>query len=455
MLGWPTGVNNTGWPSEPRNISTGGIEGFPEGSRRAVSPSLPVRQTYIPSDMVLELDTIRAGDTTIEIPMAGTVNCVVNWGDGSWDAYTTTGTKTHTYASNGIYIVRISGTLTGFGGDVSRNEFTKCLSFGETGLTSLANGFRRMGNLTDVPASLPVASTVTNLGGMFRDASRFNQDIGNWNVSSVTNMTNMFVACPFNQNISNWDVSNVANMSLMFTASSFNQDIGHWNVSSVTNMNSMFTSASSFNQDIGSWNVSSVTNMVSMFNNASSFNQDIGSWNVSSVTDMNSMFRTVSANTTFNQNLGAWRPSKVTNMTDMFLNRTLSTANYDGLLTGWTDFTGSGWNSGSITAFADAGGGQVTVTTAAAHGYANNHVMRITGTTNYNGSYVISNVTATSFRITAAFVATETGTWNATLQSGVTFHGGNSTYSAGAATTARGVLTGAPYNWSITDGGQA
>jgi hypothetical protein len=125
------------------------------------------------------------------------------------------------------------------------------------------------------------------------------------------------------------------------------------------------------------------------------------------------------------------------------------------MLTGWTDFTGTGWDSGNITAFADAGGGQVTVTTSAAHGYANGHVMRITGTTNYNGSYIISNVTATTFRITAAFVSTQTGTWNATLQSGVTFTGGSSKYSVGAATTARGVLTSAPYSWTITDGGQA
>jgi surface protein len=48
-------------------------------------------------------------------------------------------------------------------------------------------------------------------------------------------------------------------------ASSFNQPIGSWNVSNVTDMSSMFANASAFNQPIGSWNVSNVTNMASMF----------------------------------------------------------------------------------------------------------------------------------------------------------------------------------------------
>jgi len=37
----------------------------------------------------------------------------------------------------------------------------------------------------------------------------------------------------------------------------------------------------------------------------------------------------------FNQNIGSWNVSNVTNMTNMFKNVTLSTTNYDALLTGW------------------------------------------------------------------------------------------------------------------------
>ena len=46
--------------------------------------------------------------------------------------------------------------------------------------------------------------------------NNFNGDISKWNVSNVTDMSNMFYGSKFNRDISEWNVSNVNNMQQMF-----------------------------------------------------------------------------------------------------------------------------------------------------------------------------------------------------------------------------------------------
>ncbi len=275
------------------------------------------------AQMTLEFDTNLGSGTTVTLPLYGSVNVTVDWGDGSApENFTHTGNQDHTYATEGTYTVSITGSLTHFGtGNTYPNaeKLTKVTSFGDLGLTDLSFAFFGASNLTEVPTSLP--ASVTDLHGMFRKATSFNQDLNGWDVSHVTNMGLMFYdAESFNQNIGDWDVSHVTNMGLMFyNAKSFNQDIGSWDVSHVTNMGLMFYGAESFNQDIGSWDVSSVTTMSTMFAFASSFNQGIGNWDVSHVTNMRSMFAFASS---FNQDISAWDVSSVTDMNIMFRNAT-------------------------------------------------------------------------------------------------------------------------------------
>ena len=178
-------------------------------------------------------------------------------------------------------------------------------------------------------------SSVTDMSGMFNAASAFNGNLRDWNVSSVTNMRGMFLsALAFNQDLSNWNVSSVTSMVDMFNGTIvFNQDLSNWDVSSVTNMRGMFDDARVFNQDLSAWDVSSVTNMRAMFLIASAFDQNLNGWDVSSVTDMGFMFSNARI---FNQDLSNWDVSSVTNMSNMFNGVTLSQANYDALLSGWS-----------------------------------------------------------------------------------------------------------------------
>jgi hypothetical protein len=91
--------------------------------------------------------------------------------------------------------------------------------------------------------------------------------------------------------ISDWDVSSVTNMDELFAGkTTFNDDITRWDVSNVTGMKGMFSNASEFDQPIGKWNVSKVVDMGYMFYNASDFNQDLRMWKVANVTKSNSIF---------------------------------------------------------------------------------------------------------------------------------------------------------------------
>ena len=65
----------------------------------------------------------------------------------------------------------------------------------------------------------------------------------------------------------------------------------------------------------------------------------------------------------------------------------------------------------SITAVADAGSGDITVTTSAQHPLYAGDTVTISGTTSYDDTYtVVSRPSGTTFTVTATFVATETGT---------------------------------------------
>ena len=188
-------------------------------------------------------------------------------------------------------------------------------------------------NFTIQASDVPNLTICTSFQLTFADATTFNQNINNWDVSHIQLMNGAFQgATNFNQPLDNWNTTSATNMSSMFAYTHFNKPIGNWNTSNVTNMRVMFYQNPDFNQDISNWITQNVTQLDMMFQEASSFNQNIGNWNTQNVSLMNQMFRSA---TSFDQDLGNWNIGNLTNANQFLLDTHLSTANYDALLIGW------------------------------------------------------------------------------------------------------------------------
>ena len=274
----------------------------------------------------------------ITIPTeGGGYNYSVDWGDGTVEPGFT-GDATHTYVTAGTYQVKITGAFPRIYMYSSYGNAQKIYSIDQWGTnewTSMRRAFDDCNNLVINASDIPNLSKVTDMSEMFNGADLVNTELENWDVSKVINMESMFrFAFGFNGDISSWDVSNVTNMESMFRrATIFNQNIGGWNTASLQEMDRMFDGASAFNQDLNGWNISKVTSLQYVFEDATAFNGDISGWDVSNVDDMDSLFEDA---TSFNQDLGAWDISKLEHTWRTFDNATLSTANYDSILIGWS-----------------------------------------------------------------------------------------------------------------------
>jgi len=147
---------------------------------------------------------------------------------------------------------------------------------------------------------------------------RFNADISEWDLKSVTTMEATFEYCHyFNADISQWDVSGVTSLASTFDEDYiFDQDIGGWDTSNLKSLSKTFMFAKTFKADLRGWDTWKVSDMSFTFSAAAWFNSDISTWSIQRVTNMYAMFRGA-------EHFGAklcWNPKKNTNTFSMFTN---------------------------------------------------------------------------------------------------------------------------------------
>jgi len=182
--------------------------------------------------------------------------------------------QTITLPSAGTYLLRVLPEgATPFnriqfnnGGD--RLKMLDIRNWGDVVWSSFGSAFRGCANMIATYSDIPNLSDVASFALCF-DATNFNGNVSDWDMSNIVSIAWMFRNTPFNGDVSNWDVSNVTNIRSTFFATPFNGDVSNWDVSNVTNMQDTFTgsnfSIENYNPLLEAWSQLTLQNDV-LFN---------------------------------------------------------------------------------------------------------------------------------------------------------------------------------------------
>ena len=228
-------------PSVTPTISVTPSIPAPTPSASAIPPSpTPSPSPIVPQAFEIVVDTTEPGSPSDEIQLPIDItNGTIDWGDSTIDTNVTSTISTtvnHTYASAGVYTIKISPELTRIRmnnlGD--RRKLIDIVKWGDCVWTSFGNAFWGCSNMDVTATDEPILTNCTTFVSFFRDCSSlsYNSSINNWDTSNITNIQQTFLnATTFNQSLSNWNVVNVTTFSQAFdNAASFNQDLGMWSL---------------------------------------------------------------------------------------------------------------------------------------------------------------------------------------------------------------------------------
>ena len=377
------------------------------------------RRSSLSKPMKIKVQTNNSGgtgSTEFQLPLNSAspggkdINLLVKWGDGSSNYinaanFNNSNITKHNYSSSGSYDIEIYGRVADWKfSSMPDDDSTKMKEINQWGgfIATFSSAFDGCQNLNSIDADdYPVFASNFACSRFLRNCGKMQRivNLDNWRLGAATSCLEMFNGCAGLRNggigtvggltqpidLTSWDVSSISNMEDMFrdcglfngklfqvtstttvlsymfsgcinfdNASSSSMDI--WDTSNVGRMDNMFSSNgnSIFNRDISGWDTSSVTTMSRMFqtNTGGNFNQPIGQWDTSNVQNMCSMFSRQGA---FDQNLSNWNvhswnvsnlgivgtgPIAAQGGSPAF---TLSTANYNALLIAWDQYNFPNW----------------------------------------------------------------------------------------------------------------
>lgn len=140
----------------------------------------------------------------------------INWGDGSEEHFTGTGSRTHVYAIAGIYQIQLRGwywQAVRFNNTGDRLKLLSIDRWGETPWAGMLSAFFGCSNMEANYNDIPIISNQAGnrtIKNIFQNCSKFNGSVAGWDVSFIEDMSGAFAGCTvFNQSFSSWDTSAV------------------------------------------------------------------------------------------------------------------------------------------------------------------------------------------------------------------------------------------------------